>query len=78
MSYSIESHNGFEVPSGFKTALAVERIFKYSLPKPYSNCDDIIEKNELKNSEIYDAIIRYGYDYEQQFCMSKRFLFGKN
>ena len=70
MSYSIESHNGYELASGFKTSLAMERHFKSSLPRPYSNCDLYGQRPKLDNYELYDAIMHSGYDYEQQLCIS--------
>lgn len=34
-SFSVDSNNGFEVKSGTRTHVAIERIFKYNLPKPF-------------------------------------------
>ena len=70
-SKSIDSHNGYEISSGFKTKIAIERIYKIYLPKPYSNCDFYNdEKPLMDNYELYDLIYHSKYDYEQQLCIS--------
>ena len=72
-SFSIDSHNGYEISSGFKTKIAIERIFKANLPKPYSNCDLVDEEEpHLANTELYDLIHRSKYNYEQQLCISRK------
>ena len=72
-SFSIDSHNGYEISSGFKTKVAIERIFKANLPKPYSNCDLADEEEpNLANTELYDLIHHSKYNYEQQLCISRK------
>ena len=74
-SFSVDSNNGFEVKSGTRTHVAIERIFKYNLPKPYSNCDiDNIENDKVSDgklkSSLFMRIRNSSYQYEQQFCIS--------
>ena len=75
-SYSLDSNNGFEVQRGIKTSLSVERVYKYKLPKPYSECD-FDEKEGYyfgsKRSELFDMIYASEYGYEQQMCVGKSF-----
>jgi len=70
-TFAVDSHNGYDVTSGFITKIAIERTFKTHLPKPYSSCDFYDdEKVILDNYELYDLIYHSKYDYEQQFCIS--------
>ena len=68
-SFSIDSNNGFELKSGTRTNVAIERTFKHNLPRPYSNCDFLSEWTDDK--ELFNAIRDSSYQYEQQFCISK-------
>jgi len=77
-SYSVDSHNGYDISSGFKTKVAIERIFKTSLSKPYSSCDIYEdERPSLVDYELYDLIYHSKYTYEQQLCIgnSKNYRF---
>ena len=69
-TYSVDSHNGYDISSGFKTKVAIERIFKSSLPKPYSSCDfEMGVRPSLVDYEFYDHIYHSKYNYEQQLCI---------
>ena len=62
-TYSVDSHNGYDISSGFKTKVSIERIFKSSLSKPYSSCDlDGDERPSLLDYEFYDLIYHSKYN----------------
>ena len=65
------SLGGISVSAGTHTYLALNREFKTSLPKPYSNCDDLSTNNF--NSDLYNQIIKSKYEYTQQFCLVQCF-----
>ena len=66
-----DSNVAYDVSSGFRTKVTIERIFKTNLPKPYSNCD-LAEGKEpnLADLELCDLIHHSKYNYEQQLCIS--------
>ena len=75
--------NGVLVSPGFQTNIAVDREFKFMLPKPYSNCE--INSNSptyRPDSDLYSLIGHSVYDYTQQLCFSQcrqsRFIKKKN
>jgi hypothetical protein len=72
-SYSMyDSNNGILVPSGFQTNIAIEREFKSTLPKPYSNCE--INSNSprfMSGLDLYNLIGQTDYAYSQQLCFSQ-------
>jgi hypothetical protein len=75
-SYSLDSNNGFEVQRGVKTSVSIERVYKYKLPNPYSECDyDESSMGDLdlniKNREIFNLIRKSEYGYERQLCVGK-------
>jgi hypothetical protein len=75
-SYSLDSNNGFEVQRGVKTSVSIERVFKYKLPNPYSECDyDESSMDDLdfktENPELFNIIRKSEYGYEQQLCVGK-------
>jgi len=61
-------NDGIFVPSGFITYVLIDREFKSTLPKPYSNCE--LEATSSK-SELYNRIGRSKYGYSQQFCYTQ-------
>ena len=72
-----QKFDALNVPCGFETNVAVERVFKLTLPKPYSNCDlpnDIASdsysyslfSNSNLYSDLYDVIHRSPYQYNRQ------------
>ena len=63
------SHDGLFVSPGLQTYLALDRQFKTSLPKPYSNCEDL---SNFK-SDLYDLISQSKYNYTQNFCLQQCF-----
>ena len=66
------SHDGIFVSPGLQTYLALDRQFKTSLPKPYSNCDDLSDGNF--KSDLYDLISSQSkYNYTQTFCLQQCF-----
>ena len=73
-SYLSDDSNEIYVSPGEYTFIKVDRFFKYSLPKPYSECDidneGTVEKQYL-NSKLYNLINASGYVYRQQFCFNQ-------
>ena len=62
-------HGGIFVSAGTSNYLALNRQFKTSLPKPYSECEDLSSGNYP--STLYNLIIHSKYDYTQQFCLQQ-------
>ncbi len=65
-SFLSENSNGIRISNGFETDISVERIYKYSLPQPYSSCE--IDENAHHPSHLYKMISASPYLYEQQIC----------
>ena len=63
------SNDGIFIPSGSHTYLALNREFKTSLPKPYSECEDL-NSNDF-SSDLYKLIFYSKYEYTQQFCLQQ-------
>ena len=70
-SYSVDSGNGFDISSGFKTSMALERVFKFSLAHPYSSCNLVNDSPDLEDATLFNMIYKSKYNYEQQFCISE-------
>ena len=67
-SYLSEDFDSIEISPGVQVGLRVERHFKTSIPKPYSNCDvDNTSPREFE-SELYNLIWRSPYQYSRQLC----------
>ena len=63
--------DGIKVEPGHKTSISVSRSFKYSLPRPYSNCQiDNKTKSELQ-SELFNIILNSAYRYTQPTCFQQ-------
>jgi len=66
--------------SGLETNVAIERSFKETLPKPYSNCDipnPIASSSPIINSfssDLYILIAHSPYQYTQQLCYEQCYL----
>lgn len=65
-SFLSENSNGIRISNGFETDISVERIYKFSLPQPYSSCE--IDENAHHPSHLYKMISASPYLYEQQIC----------
>lgn len=65
--------SGVRVSSGDETDIAIERNFKYNLPKPYSNCDIDNKYPPKIDSLLYNLILKSGYEYTQQQCFRQCF-----
>ena len=63
-----QGFDGILVPSGQVTNIAVNREFKTTLAKPFSNCDLDNGKATKYDSIIYNLIVNSPYDYTQTFC----------
>ncbi len=63
------ANDGIFIPSGLHTYLALNREFKTSLPKPYSECDNL-NSNDF-NTDLYKLILYSKYEYTQQFCLQQ-------
>ena len=60
--------DGIRIAPGYGTIMSVHRSFKYSLPKPYSNC--LIENQARTEfqSDLFDLILNSSYRYTQSIC----------
>ena len=74
---SDSSKGGLQLARGFLTNIAIDRSFKFILPKPYSNCDIdngetsmLFEREEFK-SDLYKLIEDSSYNYNQQLCLEQ-------
>ena len=67
-SSTMDLKDGISVGSGFETNIAVDRIYKYSMPKPYSSCEIGDLNTYTTDSVFYNLIKESSYEYEQQLC----------
>ena len=65
------SYDGIFISPGYRTYLALDRQFKTSLWKPYSNCDDLSDGNF--KSDLFKLISHSKYSYTQKFCLQQCF-----
>ena len=59
--------------TGNEYFLAVERAFKFNLPKPYSNCEIDNTFTATTNNELINLIKNSPYEYTQQMCFAQCF-----
>jgi hypothetical protein len=65
---------GLKVSAGFHTDIEVERVFKSSLPKPYSNCDvDEDVDTVTERSDLFKLIVQNNYKYNRDLCFKMCF-----
>ena len=66
-------HNldGIRVSTGFQTNIAMQRAFKFTMPKPYSNCEVDENSDKTVGSELYKLIAASQYEYTQQLCFEQ-------
>ena len=62
--------DGIQVSSGQNMFISLNREFRTSLPKPYSNCD-LNPESPASNSDLYSLITKSKYDYTQSFCVEQ-------
>jgi len=62
-------NGGIFIPHGSTTFIALNRQFKTSLPKPYSDCDDLTKTSF--NSILFNLIDQSVYEYTQKFCLEQ-------
>ena len=67
----LDFNNPIMITPGLITNIAVDREFKSTLPKPYSNCD--IDSSFESDSELFNLIQKSKYQYSQQFCFTQCF-----
>ena len=60
--------DGINVATGFETNIAVDRVYRFSMPKPYSNCDFEDEQSYSSSSVLFNLIKNSSHQYDQQFC----------
>ena len=61
--------DGIFISPGTNAFISLDRQFKTTLPKPYSNCDDLSMENF--NSPLYTLITESKYEYTQKFCLEQ-------
>ena len=62
---------GIRVSPGFETSISIDRLFKFNLPKPYSNCDIDNTAPKEFDSYLYKKIANSTYNYNQQLCFTQ-------
>jgi hypothetical protein len=69
---------GIRLPGGFQSDITIDRKFKYTMPKPYSNCEVDIEKTSTFshssggfNSDLFELIKNTRYAYSQKLCFGQ-------
>ena len=63
--------DGILVSAGMTTNIELSRVFKSTLPKPYSNCDfDSVETASF-SSDLFNLIQKSPIEYTQQFCLNE-------
>jgi hypothetical protein len=72
-SYLIDhGWSGVQVAAGFTNFIALDRSFKFMLPKPYSNCEIDSESPKYGfNSELLNLIAQSDYEYTQELCFEQ-------
>ena len=70
-SYSSEKWSGVQLAPGMETFVSVERLFKFNMVKPYSNCDIDNDSPDRFDSELYNLILDSDYQYSQQLCFEQ-------
>ena len=68
--------NSFHLESARYTDVKIDRLFKFILPRPYSNCDIDLTTHEPISSVtldrmFFDPIARSEYLYTQEFCLNQ-------
>ena len=76
-SINPSTFEGIMVPTGFETNIAVNRLYYFKQPNPYSKCVSNIVNHR---SDLVQEIIKSGYQYRQYDCYLlcfQRFLVNK-
>ncbi len=60
--------DGYGLEPGYWTSISVHRSFKFSLPKPFSNCLIDNQTNSGFQSSLFDLIQNSAYKYTQPTC----------
>jgi hypothetical protein len=62
-----------QIESGKRTFIAVDRVLKFYMSKPYSTCDIDNDERFEDDSELYKLILHSPspYQYTQQFCFTQ-------
>jgi hypothetical protein len=63
--------DGYGLEPGYWTSVSVSRSFKYSLPKPYSDCLIDNKTNGGFHSELFNLIQNSAYRYTQPTCFQQ-------
>ncbi len=73
-SYSID-HNidGIKIAPGQLIDLNLNRVFKFTMPKPYSNCEIDESSPKVIDSDLYNLIANSSYQYSQSLCFQQCF-----
>ena len=72
ISHTIDyAKDGILVSSGRVSNIALNREFKSTLPRPYSNCDFELDKSTSFNSILFNLIQKSSIEYTQQFCLNQ-------
>ena len=71
VSHAIDyARDGIQISTGFSTSIALKRVFKSSLPKPYSDCDiDDVTSSSTIYSDLYTLIVKSPVEYTQKYCL---------
>lgn len=64
--------SGIRVIPGYHTDIALDRSFKFVLPKPYSNCeiDATSSSHSLSDASLFNLLAHSNYEYTQQSCFT--------
>ena len=73
-SYLTDYYGGVKIAGGFQTDIVVDRFFKKSIKKPYSNCElNADESPDFFGNNIQRLIAEQNYRYSQSLCLSQTF-----
>ncbi len=57
-----------------RSEISLDRSFKFSMPKPYSNCDIDNDISQPKfDSRLFNLIYHSKYEYSQDLCLDQGF-----
>ena len=67
------SIDGIRISAGTQNDIVIDRTFKFTLPKPYSNCEIDYNSPKTSKSELYNLIANSSYEYKQGLCLQQCF-----
>ena len=69
----LKDHNidGIKLSPGYQADISIERSFKFTMAKPYSDCEIENHSPGQIDSDLYNLISHSPYQYTQQLCFTQ-------